>query len=85
MEYKAKELTWKVFEIIKEEWPVHASGVCRKLDIECNPSNISKIKYHFGILEGNGKIRTKKLDRALVAWPSEIEKLRVMHEFFKSV
>ena len=85
MQYKAKQLTQKVFEIIKEEWPVHASGVCRKLGIEANPSNVSKIKYHFGILEKQGKIRTKKLDRALVAWPHDIEKLRVMQDFFKSV
>jgi hypothetical protein len=85
MEHKAKQLTLKVYDIIKEEWPVHASGVCRKLGIEPNPSNISKIKYHFGLLEKQRKIRTKKLDRALVAWPSDIEKLRVMHEFFRSV
>lgn len=80
-----KKLKEEVFLIIKETWPVHPSDVCRKLNIEPNSSNISKIKYHFGLLSREGKIRTKKIDRALVAWPSEIEKLRMIHEFIRDM
>ncbi|MFP4403959.1 MAG: hypothetical protein ACLFPJ_06410 [Candidatus Woesearchaeota archaeon] len=80
---KAKKLTLDVYKIIKDNWPIHPSSVCRKLNLEVSVSNISKIKYHFNILEKQGKIRTKKIDRALVSWPNDIEKLRVMHEFMR--
>jgi hypothetical protein len=80
---KGKALTRQIYEIIAKEWPVHATGVCRQLRIEPNSSNVSKVKYHFDILRKTGKIRTKKLDRALVAWPVEIERLRVMQELIK--
>ena len=80
MEYSAKTLTNKVLEVIKKDWPIHPSGVCRHINIDLSVTNISKIKYHFKILENQGKIRTKKIDRALAAWPLDIEKLRVMHE-----
>jgi len=76
----ANQLTNNIYETICREWPIHASGVCRHLKIPVNPSNISKIKYHFDILKKQNKIRTKKLDRALVAWPVQIEKIRVMQE-----
>lgn len=80
MKYAAKKLTKKVYEIIKDTWPTHPTGVCKELGLEVNVSNISKIKYHFDILKKKGLINTKKIDRALVAWPKEIEKLRVVHE-----
>lgn len=80
---KGKELTNYVFKAIKDSWPVHPSNVCRELGLECTVSNISKIKYHFNLLEKNEKIRTKKVDRALVAWPVEIERLRLVHEFMR--
>lgn len=80
---RGKELTQRVYEIISKEWPIHPSDVCRGLDIPTNSSNISKIKYHFDLLENKNLISTKKLDRALVAWPLEIEKLRVMQELIR--
>ncbi len=85
MKYKAKNLTRKVFEIISNNWPIHPSGVCRLLDIDTNVSNISKIKYHFDILKKKGRIQTKQIDRALVAWPSEIDRIRMVHEFMKDI
>ena len=80
MEYRGKRLTKKVYELISRKWPIHPSDVCRVLDIEPNSSNVSKIKYHFDILEAQERISTKKIDRALVAWPLKIEKLRIMQE-----
>jgi predicted transcriptional regulator len=82
---KGKKLTKQVYKIIQDNWPAHPSFVCRSLDMDCNVSNISKIKYHFKKLEHENLIRTKKIDRALVAWPTEIERLRIMHEFMKDV
>ena len=82
---RGKNLTAEVFNIILQNWPAHPSDVCRKLNIEANVSNISKIRYHFTLLEKSHKIRTKKIDRALVGWPSEIEKLRMIHDFMKDM
>ncbi len=75
-EFKGKNLRKKVLEQIQEYWPIHPSEVCRKIGIADTVSNISKIKYHFDILKEQKKINTKKIDRALVAWPVEIEESR---------
>ena len=80
---RGKKLTETIFEIISKEWPIHPSNVCRRLDIKPNSSNVSKIKYHFDLLKKQNKISTKKLDRALVAWPVQIEKIRVMQELIR--
>ena len=80
-----KNLNIEVYKLIRENWPVHPSDVCRKLSLELSISNISKIKYHFDLLRKKNKIRTKKIDRALVAWPTDIEKLRIMHDFMKDI
>ncbi len=82
---KGKNLNKKVYSIIRESWPIHPSGVCKKLGIETNVSNISKIKYHFDVLKKNKKIRTTKVDRALIGWPVEIERLRVLHDFIRDM
>ena len=81
--YSGKSLTEKVYEIICRKWPIHPSDVCRELKMNLNSSNISKIKYHFDLLRKKNRIRTKKVDRALVAWPLQIEKIRVMQELIK--
>ena len=78
-----KKLRDQVFEIINQNWPIHPSGICKILNLELNVSNISKISYHYGILKKEGKIHTKRVDRALVAWPVGIEKIRVAHELIR--
>jgi hypothetical protein len=85
LHHKAKDLTRKVYEIIEQDWPVHPSNVCRKLEIPTSVVNIAKIKYHFDVLRKQNKIHTKKIDRALVAWPAEIERIRIMHDFLKDM
>ncbi len=78
-----KALRTDISGIIHQNWPVHASGICRQLGIEVSVSNISKVIYHMKKLDGHGEIRLRKIDRALVAWPAEIERLRVIHELIK--
>lgn len=85
MKVAGKELRKQVFEAIQKNWPIHISGVCRELNIKENVSNISKLRYHIQILKKNNLIHTKKIDRALVSWPVEMEKIRVMHEFLKDI
>lgn len=82
---KGKDLTRKVYEIICHRWPIHPSGICRIIGLELTVSNISKIKYHFDILKQKEMIHTKQIDRALVAWPAEIDKIRVVHEMMKGI
>lgn len=82
---RGKRLRKEILRIIRERWPVHPSDVCRILDIEPSVSNISKVSYHFNVLEEEKHIRTKKIDRALVGWPSDIEKLRLIHDFMRDI
>ncbi|MDI6826233.1 MAG: hypothetical protein QMD36_03505 [Candidatus Aenigmarchaeota archaeon] len=83
---RGDELREKIFEIISTKWPTYVRGVIEELgwDRE-NISNVTKVKYHFDQLAREGRIRVKRIDRALVAWPAEIERLRVVHEFVRGL
>lgn len=73
----------EILEIINKHWPVHASGICKVLHIKPTIANIAKVGYHIKQLHKKEKVNVKKIDRALVAWPKEIEKLRFIHDFMK--
>jgi predicted transcriptional regulator len=77
------ELQTKVMEVIENHWPVHIKEVVRWLGLEVNNSNIKKIAYHVKQLERFEKVRTKRIGKALVVWPHDIEKLRVIYELVK--
>ncbi|MCJ7479312.1 MAG: hypothetical protein MUP63_04005 [Candidatus Nanohaloarchaeota archaeon QJJ-7] len=84
-EVKGENLREEVFHIIKRKWPIHVSEVARELDLfpeeeDGDKATISKVKYHFDQLAREDKIKVKKIDRALVAWPHEVEKYRTIHE-----
>lgn len=81
-----KELREKIFEIISNKWPTYVRGVIEELgwDRE-NISNVTKVKYHFDQLAREGRIRVKRIDRALVAWPADVERLRVVQDFIKGM
>ena len=83
MKITGKDLRKKIFEIVQKSWPIHISGLCREMNMKENVSNISKVRYHVQILKKNNLVHTKKIDRALVSWPVEMDKIRVMHEFLK--
>lgn len=81
-----KELREKIFEIIATQWPTHVSGVIEKLGWDKNNiSNVTKIKYHFDQLARDRRITVKKIDRALVAWPADVERLRVVQDFIRGM
>lgn len=44
---------------------------------------INALKYHFDLLHREGKVKVKKIGGSLVAWPADIEKLRLVHEMIK--
>jgi predicted transcriptional regulator len=79
-----EKLQDKVLKIIHDNWPIHVREVIKILNWDpMNISNVSKVRYHFKVLEENEKIRTKKIGSALVAWPMDMEKLRVIHELLR--
>lgn len=80
--YKPK-LKEKILQAVYKNWPIHASGICKQLHIEATIANISKVSYHLKNLEKEGKIHLKRIDRASVSWPREMEKLRIIHEMLQ--
>jgi repressor of nif and glnA expression len=79
-----KEIRQKVLKIIEEDWPVNVSMVADKMKKKTGQKlTVQMLRYHFKKLDHDQKIITKKIGRNLVAWPSEIEKLRVLHEILR--
>ncbi len=83
-----KELREKVFEIINQKWPTHVTEVAKELgmwteDPTKQKGIISKIKYHFDQLAREDLIKVKRIDRALVAWPTDVERYRLIHEILR--
>ena len=83
---RGDELRERIFEIISTKWPTYVRGVIEELgwDRE-NISNVTKVKYHFDQLARERRIVVKRIDRALVAWPADVERLRVVHDFIKGM
>lgn len=75
----------EIIEIIKNEWPVHATEIAKHLELEIlnfehQKKHVARINYHLKKLEEQGIIQTKKIGQATVCWPVEIEKIRVIQE-----
>ena len=80
------ELREKIFEIISTRWPTYVRDVIEELGWDREDiSNVTKVKYHFDQLARERRIMVKRIDRALVAWPSDVERLRVVHDFIKGM
>lgn len=85
---KGGKLRKKILEVIHAKWPVHVTEVAKELgmwseDPKKQKVIIAKIKYHFDQLARDDLIKVKRIDRALVAWPIEVEKYRLIHELLK--
>ncbi|MEE9323108.1 MAG: hypothetical protein V3U72_01050 [Candidatus Aenigmarchaeota archaeon] len=80
---KGKGLRNGIMEIVDHHWPVHIKELVRVLGLEVNNSNIKKISYHIKELEKIEKIKTKRVGKALIAWPHDMEKLRIIYELLK--
>jgi len=76
--------TSRVFEIIHSRWPINPLEVADLLDDEGSVKSLSaKYVYHFKKLNKKGLIRMKKIGNTYVAWPADIEKLRLIHELLR--
>jgi predicted transcriptional regulator len=78
-----KELREEVLGVIDGSWPTHIKEIVRNLGFEVDNSNIKKISYHVAELKKQEKVQVKRVGKALVVWPTEIEKLRAIHELLK--
>lgn len=82
----SKNLKNEVYQVIERDWPIHISGIARRLNMPVDKEQkrvVSRIQYHVDKLKEEEKIVTKKIDRALVIWPREVEKLRFVHELLR--
>ena len=80
---KGKELRKGVLELVEHHWPVHIKELVRDLGLEVNNANIKKISYHIKELERKDKVRTKRIGKALIAWPHDMERLRAIYELIR--
>jgi predicted transcriptional regulator len=80
---KGKELRKSVLELVEHHWPVHIKELVRDLGLEVNNANIKKISYHIKELERLEKVRTKRIGKALIAWPHDMERLRAIYELIR--
>ncbi len=81
---RERDLGERVYEVVEAEWPIHITGIAKKLGFKVTEKSqkrvVARIRYHLRQLENDEKIRTKKVSRAVVAWPHDVEKIRFVHE-----
>ena len=79
----------EIYELITRNWPIHITEIAQKMDMLTNDADenklvITHLKYHVDQLARSEKIKTKKIGHAVVTWPSDIEKLRMVHELLRT-
>jgi predicted transcriptional regulator len=88
-EEKLKRLsaaTSRVYEAIKANWPTNPLEVAHMLGDNGKEKSLSaKYIYHFRKLKKLGLIMIKKMGNTYVAWPNEIEKLRIIRDMVREV
>jgi len=83
---KLSKSTTRVFNVIREIWPVNPLEVAKFLNDDGDIKSLSaKYLYHFKKLYKLKLIRMKKIGNTYIAWPIEIEKLRIMNEILEGV
>ena len=77
----------QVYKIIEGSWPTNISGIARELGFNIHEGNqkkvVARLSYHVNKLKKDEKIHTKKIDRAVVIWPHDIERIRFIHEMMR--
>src|SRR3989338_10529041 len=80
----------EVLAAIKRKWPAHVTEIAMEMHLIAVHSSakekkqvLAHLKYHFDQLAREGRIRVKKIGMALVAWPSEMERMRVIHDMLE--
>jgi len=74
----------EIFRIIEKDWPLHETEIAKKLGLKGEQKKVvAMINYHVKALEKDELVMTKKIGRARVVWPQEIEKIRFIHDMLK--
>lgn len=83
---KISDITTKVFQVIHSRWPINPLEVAQQLGDKGKIKTLSaKYLYHFRKLAKKELVHMKRVGNTYIAWPAEIEKLRVIHELLKGV
>jgi predicted transcriptional regulator len=73
-----------VLEAIVKEWPMNPLDVANSLgDTGSKKTLSSKYLYHFRRLKHLGLIEMKRTGNTYIAWPMDMEKLRIIHELLR--
>ncbi|MBN2042380.1 MAG: hypothetical protein JW754_01085 [Candidatus Aenigmarchaeota archaeon] len=76
--------TMRVFRTICSRWPTNPLEVAKEHGDEGKVKTLSaKYLYHFNKLQKANLIKVKKIGNSYVAWPVDMEKLRVVHEILR--
>ncbi len=82
---KMGNLTLRIFDTICSRWPTNPLEVAREHGDRGKTKSLSaKYLYHFNKLERAHMIKMKKIGNSYVAWPVDMEKLRVLHEMLST-
>ena len=73
-----------VYRVISAHWPMHVTEIAEKMGMHGSEraASISHLCYHVRALVKRGLVRSKKVGKALVVWPSEVENLKAMRALF---
>ena len=78
------KVTQMVLESIIRYWPANPFEVARSLGENGNNKSLSsKYLYHFRKLKKMEMIEMKRTGNTYIAWPTEMERLRVIHDLLK--
>ena len=81
---RLSDFTLQVFRTICNKWPANPLEVAKEHGEKGKEKSLSaKYLYHFNKLEKADLIKMKKIGNSYVAWPVDMEKLRVMHEILR--
>jgi len=84
-EMNISDLTLRVFKIICSKWPANPAEVAKELGENGKNKTLSaKYLYHFRKLKKSDLIEMKRVGNTYIAWPIDIEKLRIIHELLKT-
>ena len=78
--------TARVFHVIHAHWPINPVEVAHVLGDKGKVKSLSaKYIYHFKKLADEELIRLKMIGNTYIAWPTDVEKLRVIHELMRGL
>ena len=81
---KVGRVTRDVLDAICKEWPANPVEVAKALGENGSSKTLSsKYLYHFRRLKQLELIEMKRTGNTYIAWPMDMEKLRVIHDLIR--